>query len=69
MVPNYILRSFTFMNSTRVRGLITPRCNTLYMQRSFASRAARLWNRVIPYDQRHFSHSFSEFKNILFTKI
>lgn len=63
--PFYLFERFIFMNSERVRGLVYPRHLTLYMQRSFVVRVARLWNDIIPYSERHSSHSLSRFREIL----
>lgn len=64
-LPKYILERFSFMNSSRVRGLTCPHFSTLYMQRSFTVRVGRLWNTVLPYSDRHFCHSLQKFKDIV----
>lgn len=64
-IPKYLVNEFVFSNSTRTHALICPNFSSLYMHRSFSVRVCRLWNTIIPYNQRQFSYSISEFKSII----
>lgn len=63
--PTYLSNRFVFANSARTCGLTYPRHTTTLMERSFLIRVMRLWNNVIPYTHRNFSHSVKNFSNLV----
>lgn len=63
--PSFLVSRFTFSQSTRTHCLLCPRFHTMVMQRSFIVRVTRLWNSILPYENRNFSYTFKQFKRIL----
>lgn len=62
--PSYLARKFEFCGSNRTYSIIYPNFSSLTMNRSFILKVSRLWNSVIPYSDRRFSHSIKDFANI-----
>ncbi|KAI8119174.1 RNA-directed DNA polymerase from mobile element jockey [Lucilia cuprina] len=62
--PSYLADKFIFGGSTRSNTIVYPMHSTLIMHRSFIMKVARIWNTIIPYTERRFSHSVAQFENI-----
>lgn len=67
--PPYLLDKFSFGVSSRTHSLNLPRHSSLIMTRSFVIKISRLWNSVIPYQNRKFSYPVSNFKDIYLSNI
>lgn len=67
--PEYLVSNFIFAVSSRTHSLICPRFYSMIMLNSYVVRVCRLWNSLIPYNDRHFSHSSSSFKSLILSLI
>lgn len=67
--PDYLMSKFHFASSNRTHSLIYPAYSYSVMEMSFRVIVSRIWNRVIPYRERGFSHSLSEFEHIFLSNL
>lgn len=67
--PSYLAERFVFGNSERTNLIVYPSHSTLIMQKSFVMKVGRLWNDVIPYSDRTFQQTVSQFSNIFRTNL